>query len=154
MKTSTIIRNIFITIMLVTVIAGYDIQHSAKPTVLAQEAPKLDTTTHITSEVITVGVIPVPTDIKGYIRYKFGADADKALKLLECENKSLNPNAKNDNRVWGGVGVDRGYWQINDVYHPHVSDWCASDVKCSTDYAFRMWMNDGKSFERWTCGRK
>lgn len=96
---------------------------------------------------------PIPTDIEGYVRYKFGNDADLALQVLECENKTLNPNAINDNTQWGGVGVDRGYWQINNVYHPHVSDWCASDVVCSTDYAFRMYQNDGNTFVRWTCGR-
>jgi hypothetical protein len=98
-------------------------------------------------------ITPIPTDIVGYINYKFGDHAGEALKLLECENRALSPTARNDNRERGGVGVDRGYWQINNVYHPHVSDWCASDVKCSTDYAYRMWMNDGKSFVRWTCGR-
>lgn len=98
-----------------------------------------------------------PSDILGYIRYKFGEDADKAIELLTgegcSENKTLNPNAVNDNRTWGGVGRDRGYWQINDVYHPSVSDECAKDVKCSTDYAFRMYKNDNNSFHRWTCGR-
>lgn len=98
-----------------------------------------------------------PSDIKGYIDYKFGEDAWKAHKLLTgegCgENRNYDPHAINDNTAWGGVGKDRGYWQINDVYHPHVSDWCASDVKCSTDYAYRMYLNDNKSFKRWTCGR-
>lgn len=55
---STLIRNIFITILLITVIAGYDIAHSARPIVLAQEAPQLDTTTHITSTETTVWVTP------------------------------------------------------------------------------------------------
>ena len=95
----------------------------------------------------------IPTDIVGYINYKFGEHSEEAFKVLSCENKALNPKAINDNRTWGGVGVDRGYWQINDVYHPHVSDWCASDVKCSTDYAYRMFVNDHESFRRWTCGR-
>lgn len=96
---------------------------------------------------------PIPTDIEGYIRYKFGKHADRAFEVLSCENKTLNPNAINDNTTWGGVGIDRGYWQINNVYHPHVSDWCASDVVCSTDYAFRMFVNDNYTFVRWTCGR-
>lgn len=139
--------------MLVTVIAGYDIAHSPKPTVMAQEAPKIDETTHITSSKTTYGVPEVPEDIIGYIRYKFGPHADRALEVLSCENKGLNPHAINDNRTWGGIGVDRGYWQINNVFHPSVSDWCASDIKCSTDYAYRMFVNDHFSFVRWTCGR-
>ena len=44
--------------MLITVLAGYDIQHSAKPTVMAQEVPVLDTTTHVTSIETTVWVTP------------------------------------------------------------------------------------------------
>ena len=96
---------------------------------------------------------PIPTDIKGYVEYKFGNKAELALKVLECENKTLNPYAINDNTAWGGTGRDRGYWQINDVFHPYVSDECARDVKCSTDYAYRMFKNDNETFVRWTCGR-
>ena len=103
---------------------------------------------------------PIPTDIVGYINYKFGADAPKAFLLLQgngagscAENRHLNPEALNDNTTWGGVGRDRGYWQINDKFHPSVSDACAKDVKCSTDYAFRMFTNDHNSFVRWTCGK-
>jgi len=96
---------------------------------------------------------PIPSDIVGYINYKFGSDAWKALKVLSCENKTLNPEALNDNTLWGGVGKDRGFWQINNVFHPSVSDACAKDVKCSTDYAYRMYKNDNYRFTRWTCGK-
>jgi len=51
-------KNIIITFFLLTVIVGYDIAHTPKPLVLAQEAPKLDTTTHITSHKTTVWVTP------------------------------------------------------------------------------------------------
>jgi len=118
----------------------------ASPEVVAQESVTVTTTLEPT-------VKPAPTDIKGYIEYKFGNFAPRALEVLECENKTLNPYALNDNTLWGGIGVDRGYWQINNVYHPYVSDWCASDVVCSTDYAFRMFVNDNYTFVRWTCGR-
>ena len=118
----------------------------ASPIVEAQESVTVTATPIPT-------VKPVPNDIKGYVEYKFGNFAPRALEVLECENKTLNPNAINDNTLWGGVGVDRGYWQINNVFHPYVSDWCASDVKCSTDYAFRMFVNDNYTFVRWTCGR-
>ena len=57
--------------MIVTVIAGYDIQHTPKSTVMAQEVPKIDETTHITSIETTYGVPEVPEDIVGYIYYKF-----------------------------------------------------------------------------------
>ena len=134
--------NIFIALMITTVIAGADIART----------PQSDTTLPTPAPVATPTPTPIPTDIVGYISYKFGDNAWKALKVLECENPTLSPNAYNDNRVWGGVGEDRGYWQVNNVYHP-ISDACARDVKCSTDYAFRMVQNDNGSFRRWTCGR-
>ena len=102
---------------------------------------------------------PIPDDFIGYVRYKFGSDADKAFLLLQgsekCqgENPRLNPKAVCNNELWGGKGQDRGYWQISNYYHPSVSDWCASDVHCSTDYIYRMYKNDGNTFKRWTAGR-
>jgi hypothetical protein len=35
----------------------------------------------------------------------------------------------------GDGGDSRGLWQINRVYHPEVSDQCAYDVECSTDWS-------------------
>ncbi len=35
-------------------------------------------------------------------------------------------------------GRDRGLWQINDCYHPDVSDQCAFDPACAADAAFRI----------------
>jgi hypothetical protein len=145
--------NIFLSIMLVTFIVGYDIAHTP---VKAGEIERLAATTHTTSPEPIFG----PSDIQGYIHYKFGEHASDALKVLTgsgngscAENITLSAHTDNDNRTWGGIGVDRGYWQINSFYHPNVSDSCARDVKCSTDYAYEMWKNDGESFKRWTCGR-
>ena len=102
----------------------------------------------------------IPTDFVNYVKFKFGPDADKAFLLLQgstkCqgENPTFNPKAICDNTLWGAVGQDRGYWQINNVFHPDVNDWCASDVKCSTDYVYRMYKNDGNTFsKRWTAGK-
>jgi hypothetical protein len=148
------ITNIFLAGLIVTFVVGYDVAHTETPVVKAE--------TVVESPVPSPTPFVEPTDIEGYIRYKFGADAPKAFLLLQgdgtpgacAENRKLNPEAVNDNKTWGGVGADRGYWQINDVYHPTVSDACAKDVKCSTDYAFRMFTNDHNSFVRWTCGRE
>ena len=123
--------------MITTVIAGADIARTPQPdTTLPTPAP-------------TVTPTPIPTDIVGYIHYKFGPDAWKAFRVLDCENKGLNPYAENIN---DNGSRDRGYWQINTI-HP-VTDACAKDVKCSTDYAYRMFVNDNRTFIRWTCGRK
>ncbi|MCX6705353.1 MAG: hypothetical protein NT162_03405 [Candidatus Woesebacteria bacterium] len=89
----------------------------------------------------------------------FGEDSDKAFLLLmgkdngSCaENRMLNPRAVNDNSSWGGTGKDRGIFQINDQFHP-ISDECAFDYKCNINYAHRMYLNDNKTFIRWTCGK-
>jgi hypothetical protein len=141
---------------------GFDIQRGKTMNVKAKEVVEVKEATPSVTNVVVGEVEYVEPELtfENYVREKFGEHADKAFLLLEgnevCggENKTHNPNAINDNTVWGGVGVDRGYWQINNVYHPHVSDWCASDIKCSTDYIFRMWVNDGGSFsKRWTTGK-
>ncbi len=35
----------------------------------------------------------------------------------------------------GDRGESRGLWQINKAWHPEVSDACAYDVTCSTDWS-------------------
>jgi len=147
--------NIFLAGLLVTGVVGFDVAHTPKVEVMAQEV----VVSSVASPTPTSTPQLIPTDIVGYINYKFGSDAPKAFLLLQgngagscAENRYLDPNAKNDNTTWGGIGIDRGYWQINSVFHP-VSDWCASDVVCSTDYAYRMFVNDGGHFSRWTCGK-
>lgn len=97
---------------------------------------------------------PTPTfdnEIESYVYEVFGEDYEEAFEIIQCES-SWNTQAYNDNTWWGGVGQDRGLWQINNIYHP-ISDECAYDYKCSTDYSYRMFVNDNKSFVRWTCGR-
>ena len=117
------ILNIFLSIMIVATIAGADIAR----------VPKVEASEPIVVSTPTPTATPIPTDIVGYIHYKFGPDAWKALKVLECENRGLNPYATNVNK---NGSIDRGYWQINTI-HP-VTDACARDVKCSTDYAYRI----------------
>ena len=41
----------------------------------------------------------------------------------------------------GDGGESRGLWQINRIYHPEVSDQCAYDVECSTDWALARIMD-------------
>lgn len=109
-------------------------------------------------------VYEVPDTPEEYIKYKFGEDADKAFLLLKgdgspnacAENRNLDTNAINYNwtkveGVWSSR--DRGIFQINDKFHPSVTDSCAFDFKCNIDYAYRMFVNDNHTFVRWTCGR-
>ena len=117
---------------------------------------------------LTPTPLPSPTpepmtleeQFKAEVREKFGEDYDNAMLLLQgngpgscAENRYFDPNADNDNTWWGGVGIDKGYWQINSYFHPHISEACARDIECSTHYAWRMYKNDGNSFRRWSCGK-
>ncbi len=48
--------------------------------------------------------------------------------------------------VTGDGGASRGLWQINKDWHPEVSDSCAYDVKCSTDWSLGR-IRSGYSYE-------
>ena len=89
----------------------------------------------------------------------FGEDADKAFLLLmgkdnkSCaENRMLDPKAVNDNTTWGGVGQDVGVFQISNYWHPFTTEQL-QDWKFNISYAYRMYLNDNKTFVRWTAGR-
>lgn len=67
------------------------------------------------------------------------------LRLAYCESR-LNPDAINYNQ---GHGTDRGIYQINDKYHPEVSDECAYDLECATKWT--MWRINSGYQEEWAC---
>ncbi len=99
---------------------------------------------------------PIPTRhqmIKEYINSVFGTDAPKAMLLLSCENKGLNPLAVNDNTTWGGVGQDIGIFQINTIWQGVSNKAFLYDWKINVDIAHNIYERDG-SFKLWTCGRK
>lgn len=149
------VTNIFVAIMLTTFISGFSMAREI-PDTKAQDIQVVVPTPTEEPKLITVVQENDLDTVEGYIRYKFGEHADKAFLLLqgkECaENRSLNPKAVNDNTTWGGVGRDRGIFQINSVFHP-LTDEQAFDWKQNIDYAFRMFANDNYSFKRWTCGK-
>jgi len=67
------------------------------------------------------------------------------LRLAECESR-FDPFAVNNN---GRHGVDRGVFQINDKYHPEVSNECAFSVECATRWTMER-INAGYQNE-WAC---
>ena len=73
------------------------------------------------------------------IQDEFGADYEIAVAIAKAES-NLNPKAHNVNR--NGT-VDRGLWQINNKYHPEVSDECAYNVGCATKEAARIYKQRG-----------
>ncbi len=115
----------------------------------------------------TPTAIPTPTPkplttyeiVDAEIKRVFGEHYDKAMIVLQgdgspgacAENRYLDPYAVNDNTSWGGIGRDRGVFQINDVMHP-LTDAQAFDYEQNIWYAWRMYRNDSFTFTRWTCG--
>ena len=73
---------------------------------------------------------------------------DWLVRLAMCES-TLNPDATLDN---GHYGLDRGLFQINNKYHPEVSDECAFDIKCATEWT--MWRVKNGHQNEWVCNTK
>lgn len=89
-----------------------------------------------------------------YITQVFGKDAPKAFRLLECENRSLNPLAVHDNEKWGqGIGQDIGVFQINN-YWQGVQNKFLKNWKVNIEIAHQLFVENDNSFKLWTCGRK
>jgi hypothetical protein len=106
----------------------------------------------------TAPVIPVKEQtqkdqIKAYIRKVFGKYGDQAIRVATCES-GLNPRAVNDNTQWGGVGVDRGTFQLNSVYQGISNTNFLFDYRLNTDMAYIIFKNAGYNWHLWTCGRK
>jgi len=167
MKTKTNLTNIAIALLLAILFCVADAQLAKNQKVEA----KTPQSTEVPTETPKPSEAPKITEIKetpktqkeeieAYIREVFGKDADKALLLLKgkgegtcAENRNLDPNAVNDNTWWGGKGKDWGIFQINDKYHPVYKLNLHKDWRANVRYAYRMFVNDGYSFRRWTCGR-
>jgi hypothetical protein len=65
---------------------------------------------------------------------------------------SCNPSAQGVNGPTSGCpdgSVDRGLWQINNCYHPNVSDACAYQAQCNGDAAWTI-SNHGTEWGPWS----
>jgi hypothetical protein len=69
------------------------------------------------------------------------------VKLAACESK-FDPYATNMN---GGHSLDRGVFQINQKYHPEVSNECAFSVDCATKWTIGMIRNGQQ--KQWMCDK-
>lgn len=95
----------------------------------------------------------VQDQIRDDIKNVFGQYADKAFKLLSCENSSFNPNAKNVNSdQWNST--DWGVFQINDHWQGVSNKAFLQDPAINIRMAYNIFSRDGYSFKLWTCGRK
>jgi Lysozyme like domain len=92
---------------------------------------------------------PTPNPIEQEIRNVFGEYADQAIEIAKCESK-LDPKAFNDNTTWGGVGRDKGIFQISDYYHPAANKFYY-DYKVNIAMAYKIFRDAGNSWQPWTC---
>jgi len=73
-----------------------------------------------------------------------------AIALAES---GCNPDAVGYNGPTEGCpdgSEDRGSWQINDCYHPGVSDECAFKLKCNAEAAYDIYQDASDTFEPWS----
>lgn len=92
-------------------------------------------------------------EVKELIEEVFGKHADKAFKVLSCENASLNPKAINTAGNTPKGSRDMGVFQINE-YWQGVNGKFLLDPELNVRIAWKIYKDNGYSFERWTCGRK
>jgi hypothetical protein len=69
-----------------------------------------------------------------------------ALAESNCVRTARGENGPT--RGCGNGSTDRGLWQINDCWHPQVSDRCAYRAQCNADAAYRI-SSGGKDFTPW-----
>jgi hypothetical protein len=168
-KTKESVAVIVATLSIVWATGGYiQVKTNSSTTVQAEEGD--------TSATVSAEVSPTPTpepetviieeiveetdqynEMKNIVIETFGEHSDKALKLLTCENRSLDPNAVNDNRTWGGVGRDLGLFQVNEFWqgirHEGKAEQFLFDPEINVRIAWRLFEDSGYSFHMWTCGK-
>ncbi|WP_198348118.1 transglycosylase SLT domain-containing protein [Plantactinospora sp. KBS50] len=65
---------------------------------------------------------------------------------------SCNPSAVGSNGPTSGCpygSLDRGLWQINNCYHPTVTDTCAYDAQCNANAAYSI-SSGGSNWQPWS----
>lgn len=72
---------------------------------------------------------------------------DYLLRLAKCESQ-FDAKARNDN---GDYGMDRGVFQVNNRYHPEVSDAQADDVEFAAQWTMDK-INKGQQ-NLWACDK-
>ena len=84
---------------------------------------------------------PIPgrrLDVRAYVQNAAKATGvnPRDAEWIVSHESAHRPQATGDG------GESRGLWQINRLYHPEVSDQCAYDVECSTDWSLQR-IRDG-----------
>ena len=118
----------------------------APPTPL--EAPVQE----VVAEVVYVPNFTSKEGVEAYIRYKFGASGDMAVKVAKCES-GLNPNALNNNPRTRDYSVS--IFQINlygSLANSRPSKEWLMNPKNNIDYSHAMFLREG--WRPWSCARK
>jgi hypothetical protein len=84
-------------------------------------------------------------DILLNVSKKYGVPYTELLFIAQCES-GMNPEVIHTNL---DGSIDRGLMQINNRYHPQVSDECSFNVKCSAEYTAKS-ITDGH-IGWWVC---
>lgn len=95
----------------------------------------------------TPSFLPVEQQIRQIAEKENFQYTSYLLRLAWCESR-YNPKARNDN---GKYGMDRGLFQINNRYHPTVSDAQADDIVFATKWTMEK-INQGKQ-HLWACNK-
>lgn len=78
-----------------------------------------------------------PPWVEAYVRMKAkAAGVNPALAACIVSHESQFSDRNGDD------GNSRGWWQISKIWHPEVSDACAHDLTCSTDWSLD-WISKG-----------
>ncbi len=73
------------------------------------------------------------------------------VKLACCEGL-MSPETENAKGNYPVGSIDRGLYGINNYWHKEVSDECAKDIHCSTEWTINR-INAGYQYE-WKCDKK
>jgi len=82
-------------------------------------------------------------EIRTYVKQEAirnGVSTTVALWIVEKESQFDPTRTGDDDKICGRTGEQqrsRGLWQISDCYHPGVTDECAYDPICSTEWALK-----------------
>jgi hypothetical protein len=79
----------------------------------------------------------------------FGLDTNVVIWIVSKESQ-FDPNKQGDDNICNNINsinykkrtVSRGLFQISSCYHPEISDACAYNIKCATQWSLQH-MADG-----------
>lgn len=110
--------------------------------VVAASQPELSS-----NALIEAAIASPASDLKSYITAQakaYGVNPTLAVWIVSHESQ-FDPTSKGDD------GQSRGLWQISSIYHPEVTDACAFDIQCSTQWSLN-WIVKGNVMQ-WSTRR-